>query len=274
MTASTIDNCRQDVASRAQATRNNLVRFEAVHKHFGSFEVLHDVNLTVQRGEIVAVIGPSGSGKSTLIRCVNGLEPIQSGTLDVLGRNMANLKGRDLTELRSYVGMVFQNFQLYSHLTVLQNIVLAPIKTKKMPRRMARDKARTLLQQLGLPDKEDALPYQLSGGQQQRVAIARALCMEPEIMLFDEPTSALDAEMVNEVLDAMRLLAEQDMTMIVVTHEIGFAREVADNVVFMDHGQIVEIGPAADILSAPTELRTQQFLGKILGRARRTDSET
>ncbi|HEX7021665.1 MAG TPA: amino acid ABC transporter ATP-binding protein [Trueperaceae bacterium] len=244
-----------------------LVEFEAVHKSFGATNVLRDVNLTVRRGEIITVIGPSGSGKSTLIRCVNALEPIQRGTLRVLGRDIATLRRRDIVELRSRVGMVFQNFQLYSHLTALQNITLAPVTTRKMSRASAKAKALALLEQLGLPDKANSLPYQLSGGQQQRVAIARALCMEPEIMLFDEPTSALDAEMIKEVLDAMRQLAEQTMTMLVVTHEIGFAKEVAHHVVFMDQGRIVETGPPAVVLNAPKQPRTQQFLGKILGRA-------
>jgi len=239
------------------------IEFKAVHKWFGENHVLRDINLAVRAGEVVVVCGPSGSGKSTLIRCVNGLEPIQSGELRVLGERI-NRAGVDMPALRSRVGMVFQSFNLFPHMTALENITLGPIKVKGASREEAERAGRGLLERVRIPDKAGAYPANLSGGQQQRVAIARALAMQPGIMLFDEPTSALDPEMINEVLDVMTDLARDGMTMMVVTHEMGFARRVASRVVFMDGGQVVEEAPPQEFFAAARSERAREFLSKIL----------
>ncbi len=239
------------------------IEFTRVNKWFGKLHVLRDVSLKIQSGEVVVVCGPSGSGKSTLIRCVNRLEPIQSGELVVLGEPITR-PGVNLSSLRARVGMVFQSFNLFPHMTALENIMLAPVKVRGLPRAEAEKTARALLERVGIPEKADNYPANLSGGQQQRVAIARALAMQPQIMLFDEPTSALDPEMINEVLDVMTTLAKDGMTMIVVTHEMGFARRVSHRVVFMDEGQIIEEGGPDSFFAAPKSERTRQFLSKIL----------
>jgi ABC-type polar amino acid transport system ATPase subunit len=239
------------------------IEFKGVHKYYGRLHVLDDINLTVAPGEVVVVCGPSGSGKSTLIRCVNVLERIQTGELIVLAESLTRA-GVDLPRLRTRVGMVFQSFNLFPHKTVLENIMLAPMKVRGVDRAAAEKTARALLDRVGIPDKAGNYPANLSGGQQQRVAIARALAMQPEIMLFDEPTSALDPEMINEVLDAMTLLAKDGMTMMVVTHEMGFARRVAHRVVFMDAGQVVEDAKPETFFANPKSDRAQQFLSKIL----------
>jgi ABC-type polar amino acid transport system ATPase subunit len=239
------------------------IEFRQVNKWFGKLHVLRDVSLRVAPGEVVVVCGPSGSGKSTLIRCVNGLERIQSGEMIVLG--MPLTRGDiDLPKLRSEVGMVFQAFNLYPHMTALQNITLAPVKVKGWSRAEAERIAMALLERVGIPEKAHAYAAHLSGGQQQRVAIARALAMQPKIMLFDEPTSALDPEMINEVLEAMTDLAKEGMTMVVVTHEMGFAKRVSHRIVFMDEGQIVEEGRPDTFFAAPRSERTKLFLSKIL----------
>jgi polar amino acid transport system ATP-binding protein len=240
-----------------------MIRFQGVHKWFKKLHVLNDVNLQVKAGEVVVVCGPSGSGKSTLIRTINQLEPIDQGTLVVDGVNLAD-KRSDINKLRAEIGFVFQQFNLYPHLSVLANITLAPIKIRKTPRPEAEAQAMALLERVGLAEKRDAFPSQLSGGQQQRVAIARALAMKPRIMLFDEPTSALDPEMIGEVLDVMLKLAQSGMTMVVVTHEMGFAREVADRVVFMDQGTILEEAPPAEFFKQPSHERARQFLKQLL----------
>lgn len=240
-----------------------MVEFRAVNKWFGSLHVLKDINLKISAGEVVVVCGPSGSGKSTLIRCINRLEPIQSGEIVVDGLSLTDPK-LDAPELRANVGMVFQSFNLYPHMTALQNITLAPVKVKGLAASDAEQIAMKLLNRVGIPDKAKAYPANLSGGQQQRVAIARALAMQPKIMLFDEPTSALDPEMINEVLEAMTDLARDGMTMVVVTHEMGFARRVAGRIVFMDEGQIVEVNKPETFFAAPQSPRAKQFLGKIL----------
>ena len=240
-----------------------IIRYQRVNKWFGKLHVLKDVDLDVARGEVLVVCGPSGSGKSTLIRCVNRLEPIQGGRLTVDGRDVQG-PDMDLPRLRADVGMVFQQFNLYPHMTALQNITLAPIKVRGRARADAERIAMDLLAKVDIPDKAGAYPAQLSGGQQQRVAIARALAMQPKIMLFDEPTSALDPEMINEVLDVMVALARDGMTMLVVTHEMGFARKVAHRVIFMDEGQIVEQGPPDAFFERPRHERTRHFLSKIL----------
>jgi ABC-type polar amino acid transport system ATPase subunit len=239
------------------------IRFRDVNKWFGKLHVLRDVTLDVRRGEVVVVCGPSGSGKSTLIRCVNGLERIQQGELVVLGEPITR-DGVNLPRLRTRVGMVFQSFNLFPHMTALQNIMLAPVKVRGLSRADAEKAARALLTRVGIPEKAGNYPANLSGGQQQRVAIARALAMQPEIMLFDEPTSALDPEMINEVLEVMTDLAKDGMTMMVVTHEMGFARRVAHRVVFMDEGQVVEDAPPEEFFAAPRSDRSRQFLSKIL----------
>jgi glutamate transport system ATP-binding protein len=236
---------------------------EKVNKTFGPLRALNDVDLTVDRGEVVVVIGPSGSGKSTLCRCINRLETIDSGRITIDGAPLP-AEGRDLARMRAKVGMVFQSFNLFGHKTVLENVVLGPMKVRKVSRREAEEAGRALLDRVGIGDKADQLPAQLSGGQAQRAAIARALAMEPALMLFDEPTSALDPEMINEVLDVMRALAASGMTMVVVTHEMGFARSAADRVVFMDRGSIVEIAPPAEFYANPRTDRAKDFLGKIL----------
>ena len=240
-----------------------LVRVSHVSKFYGDFQALDDVSLDIRRGEVVAVIGASGSGKSTLCRTINRLETIQEGTIEIDGELLPE-EGRELTRLRAEVGMVFQSFNLFPHRTVLDNITLAPMRVRRQPRAQAQERARELLERVGLADQAFKRPPQLSGGQAQRVAIARALAMDPKIMLFDEPTSALDPEMINEVLDVMKSLAAEGMTMLVVTHEMGFARSVADRVVFMDASQIVEEAPPAQFFSAPDSERARDFLSKIL----------
>ncbi len=240
-----------------------LVRVSHVSKFYGDFQALDDVSLDIHRGEVVAVIGASGSGKSTLCRTINRLETIQEGTIEIDGELLPE-EGRELTRLRAEVGMVFQSFNLFPHRTVLDNIILAPMRVRRQPRAQAQERARELLERVGLADQAFKRPPQLSGGQAQRVAIARALAMDPKIMLFDEPTSALDPEMINEVLDVMKSLAAEGMTMLVVTHEMGFARSVADRVVFMDAGQIVEEAPPAQFFSAPDSERARDFLSKVL----------
>jgi general L-amino acid transport system ATP-binding protein len=247
----------------ASAASGPAIAMAGVHKWYGAFHVLRNINLEVGRGERIVVCGPSGSGKSTLIRCVNRLEEHQRGTITVDGVELtADLKRIDA--IRREVGMVFQQFNLFPHLTILENCTLAPIWVRKMPRRDAEALAMRLLTRVKIPEQAGKYPGQLSGGQQQRVAIARALCMNPKIMLFDEPTSALDPEMVKEVLDTMTALAQDGMTMIVVTHEMGFAREVADRVVFMDNGEIVEINPPGEFFARPRHERTKLFLSQIL----------
>ena len=240
-----------------------MVNVKGINKHFGHLHVLKDVSLDVARGEVVVIIGPSGSGKSTLLRCLNYLEPVQSGEIRVDGIRLDHHK-TNIRKVRAEVGMVFQSFNLFPHLSVLRNVMLAPVIVRKRPEAEVRREALALLAKVGLQDKTDVYPSQLSGGQQQRVAIARALCMQPKLMLFDEVTSALDPELVREVLDVMKQLARDGMTMIVVTHEMGFAREVADRVIFMDEGRIVEQGSAEDVFDRPQNQRTKEFLGKIL----------
>ncbi|KZD09754.1 hypothetical protein AUP43_06705 [Oceanibaculum pacificum] len=236
-----------------------------VVKRFGALEVLRGIDLTIERGEVVVLCGPSGSGKSTLLRCINGLEAIALGEVIVEGEHVRS-KGSKLDTLNPRIGMVFQAFNLFPHLTILQNLILAPTMVLKVPRAEAIERARALLARVGIEQKADAFPDMLSGGQQQRAAIARALAMNPELMLFDEPTSALDPEMIHEVLDVMRDLAHEGMTMVIVTHEMGFAREVASRVVFMDEGLIVEQAKPDAFFSKPREERTKQFIGKILAR--------
>ncbi|WSR66538.1 amino acid ABC transporter ATP-binding protein [Streptomyces sp. NBC_01198] len=240
-----------------------MIVLSGVNKHFGQLHVLKDIDLTVGRGEVVVVVGPSGSGKSTLCRAVNRLEPVESGTITVDGRPLP-AEGRALARLRADVGMVFQSFNLFAHRTVLDNVMLAPLKVRRRPRAEAERRARDLLDRVGLPAQADKLPAQLSGGQQQRVAIARALAMDPKAMLFDEPTSALDPEMINEVLDVMRQLAQEGMTMVVVTHEMGFARSAADRVVFMADGRIIEDRAPGEFFTEPRTDRARDFLSKIL----------
>ncbi len=250
-----------------------MVSAENVHKRFGRLEVLKGISLEVQAGEVMCLLGPSGSGKSTFLRCINHLEKINSGRLSVdgelvgyrqLGDKLHELRESEVALKRAEIGMVFQHFNLFPHMTVLQNVTCAPIRVKGLAREPARAIARELLGRVGLADKLDAYPAQLSGGQQQRVAIARALAMEPKLMLFDEPTSALDPELVGDVLRVMQLLASEGMTMIVVTHEMGFAREVADTVVFMDAGVVVETGKPAEVFANPRHERTRTFLSKVL----------
>jgi glutamate transport system ATP-binding protein len=240
-----------------------MVRIAAVDKHFGDLHVLRDINLEVAPGQVVVVLGPSGSGKSTLCRAINRLEPIDSGTIEVDGRPLP-AEGKDLARLRADVGMVFQSFNLFAHKTILENVTLAPVKVRKVPRAEAEERGLKLLERVGIANQRDKYPAQLSGGQQQRAAIARALAMRPKVMLFDEPTSALDPEMVNEVLDTMVGLAKEGMTMIVVTHEMGFARKAADRVVFMADGEIVEDSTPESFFTAPRSDRAKDFLGKIL----------
>jgi polar amino acid transport system ATP-binding protein len=240
-----------------------MIEFENVSKRYGSFEALAQINLSVREGERLVVCGPSGSGKSTLIRTINRLEPIDQGRIRVDGTDV-NAADTDINRLRQEIGFVFQQFNLFPHLTVLDNIALAPVKVRGISVQEAQQTARALLQRVGLSEKARAYPSQLSGGQQQRVAIARALAMKPKIMLFDEPTSALDPEMIGEVLSVMENLANDGMTMIVVTHEMGFARHVADRVLFMDHGRIVEQAPPEQFFNSPQTPRAQQFLRQIL----------
>ncbi|HYH26849.1 MAG TPA: amino acid ABC transporter ATP-binding protein [Blastococcus sp.] len=240
-----------------------LVRLAGVNKWFGELHVLQDIDLSIDRGEVVVVIGPSGSGKSTLCRTINRLEPIDSGEISIDGQRLPE-EGKALARLRSDVGMVFQSFNLFAHKTILENVTLGPIKVRKQSRADAEKRARELLDRVGVGAQADKYPAQLSGGQQQRVAIARALAMEPKVMLFDEPTSALDPEMINEVLDVMTSLAREGMTMVVVTHEMGFARRAANRVVFMDGGRIVESADPETFFTSPSSERAQDFLSKIL----------
>ena len=240
-----------------------MIDVRGVSKAFGALQVLKDLSLRIDRGQVVVIIGPSGSGKSTLLRCINRLEEVDAGEIVVDGQRLQD-PGLDVNAVRRNIGVVFQAFNLFPHLSVLDNLTLAPRWVLKLPKPEAEDRARRLLEKVGIPEKSKAQPTQLSGGQQQRVAIARALCMEPRIMLFDEPTSALDPEMIKEVLDVMRDLAREGMTMVVVSHEMGFAREVADQVVFMDQGEIVETGTPQHFFDAPEQERTRRFLGTIL----------
>jgi glutamate transport system ATP-binding protein len=241
----------------------HIVELSAVRKTFGDNVVLNDVSLRIARGEAIVVAGPSGSGKSTMLRCINGLETIDAGSITFDGHRIEGA-GRGLARLRTQIGMVFQQFNLFPHMTVERNITLAPIKAKGVPAARAREKARELLERVGIPEKVGAYPADLSGGQQQRVAIARALAMEPSLMLFDEPTSALDPEMIREVLDVMRDLAQSGLTMVVVTHEMGFAREVCDRLVFIDEGEIVEEGPPEEFFTAARSERAREFVDKII----------
>jgi glutamate transport system ATP-binding protein len=240
-----------------------MVRLTAVDKYFGALHVLRNINLEVQAGQVVVVLGPSGSGKSTLCRTINRLEPIDSGVIEVDGESLP-AEGRALAALRADVGMVFQSFNLFAHKTILENVMLAPMKVRRVNRAAVEDEALSLLARVGIVNQRDKYPAQLSGGQQQRAAIARALAMKPKVMLFDEPTSALDPEMVNEVLDVMTALAVDGMTMLVVTHEMGFARRAAHRVIFMADGEIVEDAPPDTFFSNPTSDRAKDFLGKIL----------
>ncbi len=250
-----------------------MVEVRGVHKTFGTLEVLRGVDLQVRTGEVTVVLGPSGSGKSTLLRSINHLEKLNKGYISIdgeligyrrAGNKLHELKEREVLKQRLHIGFVFQNFNLFPHLTVVENIIEAPVSALRVPRKQALEQARVLLERVGLADKTDVYPRQLSGGQQQRVAIARALALEPKVLLFDEPTSALDPELVGEVLDVIKDLARSGTTMIVVTHEIGFAREVADTVVFMDGGVIVEQGTPAEVLDRPRHERTKAFLSKVL----------
>ena len=252
---------------------NPMVKAEAVHKSFGRLEVLRGIDLEVYPKEVMCMIGPSGSGKSTFLRCINHLEKIDAGRLSVDGElvgyrehgdKLYELRDSEVCQKRSEIGMVFQRFNLFPHMTALDNVIEAPMRVKRESRAIASERAHKLLERVGLADKVNVYPNHLSGGQQQRVAIARALAMQPKLMLFDEPTSALDPELVGEVLDVMRGLAEDGMTMVVVTHEIGFAREVGDSLVFMDGGVIVEAGNPRDVLGNPQEERTRSFLSKVL----------
>lgn len=244
-----------------------MIEIRNLRKSFGSLEVLRDINLSVAEGEVVSVIGPSGSGKSTLLRCLNDLESPAGGEIIFEGINLVNNHTPQANQARQLMGMVFQQFNLFPHLTVLDNLTLAPMKVKNVSRKEAEDRAMALLTTVGLPEKCKAYPAQLSGGQQQRVAIARALCMQPELMLFDEPTSALDPEMVGEVLDVIKNLVREGMTMMIVTHEMGFAKEASDRVIFMDDGVVVEEGPPSHMFVNPAHERTRSFLSKMLSQA-------
>ncbi|MEU8672607.1 amino acid ABC transporter ATP-binding protein [Streptomyces anulatus] len=250
-------------AEDAAPAANDLVVLSNVNKHFGALHVLQDIDLTIARGEVVVVIGPSGSGKSTLCRTINRLETVDSGAISIDGKPLPQ-EGKELARLRADVGMVFQSFNLFAHKTVLENVMLGQVKVRKADRKAAEEKARTLLDRVGVGVQADKYPAQLSGGQQQRVAIARALAMDPKVMLFDEPTSALDPEMINEVLEVMQQLARDGMTMIVVTHEMGFARSAANRVVFMADGKIVEEATPDQFFSNPRSDRAKDFLSKIL----------
>jgi glutamate transport system ATP-binding protein len=240
-----------------------MISLKGVNKHFGALHVLRDIDLDVQRGQVVVVLGPSGSGKSTLCRTINRLETVDSGTIAIDGE-LVPAEGRKLARLRSEVGMVFQSFNLFAHKSILENVMLAPVKVRKLSQSQSREQAMALLERVGVANQAQKYPAQLSGGQQQRVAIARSLAMEPKVMLFDEPTSALDPEMINEVLSVMASLAADGMTMVVITHEMGFARRAADRVVFMSDGAIVEDATPADFFANPRSERAKDFLGKIL----------
>jgi len=239
-----------------------LIKFIEVNKWFGNHHVLKNINLEIRKGEVVVICGPSGAGKSTLIRTINKLEPIDDGEIIVDGKYLSDSK-TNITALRADIGMVFQHFNLYPHMTALKNITLAPRKVRGLSKQQAEERALKLLAKVGLLHRKDAYPSQLSGGEQQRVAIARALAMEPKIMLFDEPTSALDPELINEVLEVMVTLAREGMTMVVITHEIGFAQKVADKVVFMDNGEILEVGPPSEIFVRPKHKRTKEFVKSV-----------
>lgn len=254
-----------EVSDRTDASAP-IVRMENVNKHFGNLHVLQNIELSVMPGEVIVIIGASGSGKSTLIRCVNGLEPFQDGAIEVDGHRLLPYGGgkHALQAIRTEVGMVFQQFNLFPHRKVLDNITLAPMKVRGWSHERATDNARRLLDRVGISDQADKYPSQLSGGQQQRVAIARSLAMEPKVMLFDEPTSALDPEMIGEVLDVMRELAREGMTMMIVTHEMGFAREVAHRAIYIHEGQIVEQGQPEAVFDNPRHKRTQAFLSRVL----------
>jgi polar amino acid transport system ATP-binding protein len=252
------------VHGEATSDGGPVLRLESVHKSFGDLHVLRGVDLQVERGGVVCVIGPSGSGKSTLLRCINLLEPPEAGHVYLEGTDITAHTRQDVDFVRRRVGIVFQQFNLFPHMTALQNVSLAQRTVLERPEREAREKGRELLTRVGLADKVDEYPERLSGGQQQRVAIARALAMDPHVMLFDEVTSALDPELVKEVLDVMRGLAADGMTMVVVTHEMGFARDVADRITFLDEGVVVEEGPARELLDHPREERTRRFLGAVL----------
>uniref|UniRef100_A0A7V4NEN8 Amino acid ABC transporter ATP-binding protein n=1 Tax=Fervidobacterium pennivorans TaxID=93466 RepID=A0A7V4NEN8_FERPE len=250
-----------EVSKLNNSSEKIIIKIENLVKRFGKLEVLKGINLRVKKGETIVIIGPSGGGKSTLLRCINKLEEYQGGKIYLDG---VDVNEYDVNQLRTRIGMVFQQFNLFPHMNVLDNLILAPTKVKKMPREQAIEKAKVLLSRVGLLDKIDAYPEQLSGGQKQRVAIARALMMDPEIMLFDEPTSALDPELVGEVLDVMKDLARSGMTMLVVTHEMGFARDVADRIVFISQGVVEEEGTPEEILRNPKKPRTREFLRRIL----------
>ncbi|WP_112180669.1 MULTISPECIES: amino acid ABC transporter ATP-binding protein [Paraliobacillus] len=252
------------IESTAKQTQQGpIIECKKVNKWFGDLHVLKDVTLTANKGEVIVILGPSGSGKSTFIRTINGLEEIQKGKIHIDGINLSH-DIKDIEAIRKETGMVFQQFNLFPHMTILKNITLAPIWVRKKPKAAAEKLAKELLERVGIPEQADKYPGQLSGGQQQRVAIARALAMQPEIMLFDEPTSALDPEMIKEVLDVMKELAHSGMTMLVVTHEMGFAREVADRIVLFDQGEIIESGSPEELFDNPKEDRTKLFLSQIL----------
>jgi ABC-type polar amino acid transport system, ATPase component len=263
MTDAPTDADATEPTSSAPTTRRPLVVLEKVNKHFGDLHVLKDIDLTVGEGEVIVVIGPSGSGKSTLCRAINRLETCESGTIRIDGVSLPN-EGRALANLRADVGMVFQSFNLFTHKTIRENVTLGPMMVRGLDKDRARERADRLLERVGITEQADKYPAQLSGGQQQRVAIARALAMDPKVMLFDEPTSALDPEMINEVLDVMTGLAREGMTMIVVTHEMGFARRAANRVVFMSEGQIVEENTPQEFFTNPRSSRAKDFLSKIL----------
>jgi aspartate/glutamate/glutamine transport system ATP-binding protein len=248
---------------RGSSNNGQLVELASVRKSFGDNLVLDGIDLRIDRGEAIVVAGPSGSGKSTMLRCINGLEPIDSGSIHFDGRSIEDA-GRDIYGIRSHIGVVFQQFNLFPHMTVRENIVLAPLEVKRMPKEQADRRAHELLERVGIPEKAGDYPADLSGGQQQRVAIARAMAVDPKLMLFDEPTSALDPEMIREVLDVMRDLARDGMTMVVVTHEMGFAREVCDRIVFIDDGRIVEEGPPDEFFEAAKSERAKEFVDKII----------
>jgi polar amino acid transport system ATP-binding protein len=258
-----------------QSNDMEILKIEKLHKHFGELHVLKGIDLSVNRGKVVSVIGPSGSGKSTLLRCVDYLEKAECGSIEIAGKYLAHAdannysvypKSAEIHQIVESVGMVFQNFNLFPHRSVLENLIEAPVHVKKIPKSEATEKALALLARVGLSDKKDSYPGQLSGGQQQRVAIARALAMEPELMLFDEPTSALDPELIGEVLRVIKDLAREHITMLIVTHEMNFAAEISDRVIFMDEGQIIAAGAPADILHNPDNPRIQTFLRKITDR--------
>jgi glutamine transport system ATP-binding protein len=258
------DRAPASSSSSVDVGSDEVVRAEGVHKFFGTFEVLRGIGCSIKRGEVVVIIGPSGAGKSTFLRCINGLEPFQRGDIVVGGFRLKDPR-TDIHRVRSEVGMVFQRFNLFSHRTALENVIEGPVYVRRTPRQVALDHGMKLLCKVGLEARAHSYPSRLSGGEQQRVAIARALAMNPKVMLFDEPTSSLDPELVGEVLGVMRQLADEGMTMIVVTHQMGFAREVADRVIFMDEGVIIEENQTAALFSSPENERTRAFVARILG---------